>query len=137
MNRTKASRTEGPAAPTADPYADNLARIGDLAVRCGERLTAFQAHGCTLALTEAARLHRSFLHHVEAHPLPLQWPELARSQALRSSEILCGWWEATLRAQDALLAGLRDCFDLAGESEAIPDRRLRRVVIPFPDRRAA
>lgn len=137
MHRTKAFRATQPDHPSADPYVEHLTRMGNLAVRCGERLTAFQAHGCSLALAELARMHQAYLQSADDHPLPAQWPALAQSQALRSTEIICGWWEAALRIQDATLAALRECFDATAIVEAIPDRRLRHVVVPFPDRRAA
>lgn len=126
-------------AAVAFPERDSVSRFAHVLATSGLRLAQLQNEAVDLAFEEIAQRHRAWLENVGRGAEMLSWPA---GNGERMSALMQEWLGVVTQAQAAWLEAMVNSLpsarmEMAEGEVPFVDRRVRSIVINFPDRRLA
>ena len=128
------------------PLAEEINAIAKQIVASGNHWIELQNQAVGLLMAELSHRYRTMLTNINGAAGQTQWPDFGQANLQRSMENARNYWEVTTRTQQAMSSAIHECLgqpksNLSSffglEHAENEERRMRSVVIKFPDRRLA
>jgi hypothetical protein len=145
MNKAKQSSPLAHDGGQEAPLVAEMNNIASLAVSSGSQVAEMQNAMVELVLTECSERYRELLAAKDV-PVLEQWHNFSYSGARTNLRLARACWEVATRTQGAMLGAMRECMGLSNAAilaarntttRASSERRMKSIVINFPERRRA